>query len=294
MKKIKLKPYVIKVKGARNYALYDLLNGNFYTVEPEGNVEHLKRSLKEAGLTFETEGTVPYKINIDLTIEKNSILIRELQIRLNGCRCNNCWDRKKKNSDMRFISEETLQHLKEGTEFIPIVKIRIEADTEEYGKICYILSEYHFKEVELFVEQGIRSENLEDYKKICTAQDSAFKILENGKRNILELNVDIYRFFYNQHFNACLGQQIAIDCGGEIKTCLWSNNILGTICKDNLKDLIVLGIFDEYWELTKDKIDVCRDCEFRYVCSDCRVNDDDSITKKPGFCDYDPYNKCLK
>ncbi|HLP48287.1 MAG TPA: hypothetical protein VK469_20255 [Candidatus Kapabacteria bacterium] len=36
MKKIKLKPYVHKIKGSKNYALYDLLKGNSYTIKPAG------------------------------------------------------------------------------------------------------------------------------------------------------------------------------------------------------------------------------------------------------------------
>jgi hypothetical protein len=41
----------------------------------------------------------------------------------------------------------------------------------------------------------------------------------------------------------------------------------------------------------KDDIEVCKDCEFRYICTDCRIfkNDSNDIYSKPKKCNYDPY-----
>jgi hypothetical protein len=41
----------------------------------------------------------------------------------------------------------------------------------------------------------------------------------------------------------------------------------------------------------KDQIDVCIDCEYRYICTDCRAfnNDLDTKPKKPEKCEYDQY-----
>ncbi len=46
----------------------------------------------------------------------------------------------------------------------------------------------------------------------------------------------------------------------------------------------------EYWRIKKDMIDVCKICEFRYICPDCRVfiTDDTDILSKPKKCNYDP------
>ncbi len=49
--------------------------------------------------------------------------------------------------------------------------------------------------------------------------------------------------------------------------------------------------FKNYWNITKDQIDTCKDCEFRYVCTDCRAfieNPDDKFSK-PLKCGYSPY-----
>jgi len=37
----------------------------------------------------------------------------------------------------------------------------------------------------------------------------------------------------------------------EIKACLWQEEVIGNIGKDNIKDLIIAGKFDKYWELTR-------------------------------------------
>jgi radical SAM protein with 4Fe4S-binding SPASM domain len=293
LKKTKLKPYVHKVKGAKNYALYDLLKGNFYALTPDGDIEELKHSLKDAGLTFEPGGVVPFKIEIDLSMEKDKVYIRQLQIRLNGRDEDNCRNRKKVSKEKRFISDKILHHLKNEIKNIPIKKIYLEAEDEEPGKIEFILNEFPFEEIVIFVEEGINPKKQEQYKKICEHREKKKFILSDGKKNLKELKVDIYEFFYNQHFNPCLGHQIAVDCQGDLKPCLWSKIVPGKIGQDKILDMIISGSFDEYWTLTKDKIEVCKDCELRYACPDCRESSKYNSkgnfnTGKPLYCNYDP------
>ncbi len=48
---------------------------------------------------------------------------------------------------------------------------------------------------------------------------------------------------------------------------------------------------DDLRFLSKDKIDVCKDCEYRYSCSDCRPDSNGKgIHEKPWYCTYDPYS----
>lgn len=43
-------------------------------------------------------------------------------------------------------------------------------------------------------------------------------------------------------------------------------------------------------QITKDKITGCKDCEFRYICTDCRayIEEPEDIYSKPLKCGYDP------
>lgn len=49
--------------------------------------------------------------------------------------------------------------------------------------------------------------------------------------------------------------------------------------------------FKEFWNITKDQIHVCKDSEFRYVCTDCRayIENPEDILSKPLKCGYNPY-----
>jgi len=49
--------------------------------------------------------------------------------------------------------------------------------------------------------------------------------------------------------------------------------------------------FKKYWNISKSKISVCKDCEFRYVCTDCRayLENPNNNFSKPLKCGYDPY-----
>ena len=50
-----------------------------------------------------------------------------------------------------------------------------------------------------------------------------------------------------------------------------------------------IQIDEEIANLTKDHIEECKDCEFRYACFDCRPNSlSEDVLAKPWYCTYDP------
>lgn len=66
--------------------------------------------------------------------------------------------------------------------------------------------------------------------------------------------------------------------------------IPGKIGKTNLNE--VLKAMDDYWYLTKDKIDKCKDSELRYICFDCREvahRASGNLTATNPNCKYNPY-----
>ncbi len=96
--------------------------------------------------------------------------------------------------------------------------------------------------------------------------------------------------------NSCLNKKIAIDINGNIKNCPAMPEKFGNIKDINLDEAIKHKNFKQYWNITKDNIAVCKDCEFRYICTDCRaftershLNSDLLDTSKPLKCGYDPY-----
>ena len=65
----------------------------------------------------------------------------------------------------------------------------------------------------------------------------------------------------------------------------------GNIKDTTLEEAINKPGFKDLWFINKDKIDVCKDCEFRYMCTDCRafIKDPENIYSQPAKCTYNPY-----
>jgi len=92
-------------------------------------------------------------------------------------------------------------------------------------------------------------------------------------------------------FNSCLNRKVSIDEEGNIKNCPSMKESYGNIKDTTLAEASEKPGFKKYWDINKDKIHVCKDCEFRYICTDCRayVEDPDDILSKPLKCGYNPY-----
>lgn len=103
--------------------------------------------------------------------------------------------------------------------------------------------------------------------------------------------INIHSFSEAIHFNSCLNRKISIDSQGNIKNCPSMLESYGNISDTTLLEALGKPGFKKYWDINKDKIHVCKDCEFRYVCTDCRayVEDPEDILSKPLKCGYNPY-----
>ena len=110
-------------------------------------------------------------------------------------------------------------------------------------------------------------------------------------------NISPYYFHSNLDFfkealtsNTCLDKKICIDTRGYIKNCPSMDISFGHIKNTKLKDCIDNKNFKKLWKIKKDMIEICKDCEFRYICPDCRAfTNTNSLYSKPKKCSYDPY-----
>lgn len=290
MYKDRLKPYVHKIKGARNYALFDMLNEKLYQITPEGSIESLREQLNAAGVIFETDAIVPYKVSLNVNPGDVKLVLRKLLIGINGYKEHSCWKRDKIEKK-KPMTDETLDIIISEFHSIPIQKLVIESEIFDESKVSKLLKSLNFQEFELVLGENIPQEKIEKLED--TASEVNIITGEAREYPIEEQIVSSKHFFYNQFYNPCLGHQIAIDTQGEIRSCLWAPEEIGNVHRAiKIKDMIVSGVFDQFWELTKDKIEVCCDCEYRYNCSDCRVFTEEPLDKyksKPEFCKYDPY-----
>ncbi len=103
--------------------------------------------------------------------------------------------------------------------------------------------------------------------------------------------VDIGLTTLSYSYNTCLFKKISIDAQGYIKNCPSCTQSFGNIKNTTLKQALEHPDFKKLWSITKDQVDVCKDCEFRHMCTDCRVyiKDPENIYSQPSKCTYNPY-----
>ena len=94
-----------------------------------------------------------------------------------------------------------------------------------------------------------------------------------------------------QRHNTCLNRKISIDAESFIRNCPSLPAIYGNSNEVSLHSAVARRDFSKLWLINKDRIEICRDCEFRYICTDCRafISNSSDIFSKPSRCTYDPY-----
>jgi SPASM domain peptide maturase of grasp-with-spasm system len=112
-----------------------------------------------------------------------------------------------------------------------------------------------------------------------------------GEFHPLHFTNNLPFFTESQQHNTCLNRKLCIDAEGNIKNCPAMERSFGNIKDTTLQEAIEKEGFKDLWFIHKDKIDVCKDCEFRYMCMDCRcfIKDPENIYSQPAKCGYNPY-----
>jgi len=112
-----------------------------------------------------------------------------------------------------------------------------------------------------------------------------------GQVDARYFSININSFVEAHQYNSCLNRKVSIDSRGEIRNCPSLPYSYGNIAVTSLHNAVTKRDFSDIWLINKDQIEICKDCEFRYMCPDCRafIRDDKGIYSKPSKCRYDPY-----
>jgi len=112
-----------------------------------------------------------------------------------------------------------------------------------------------------------------------------------GVINPIYFTTSVNNYTLNKSYNSCLFGKISIDVNGDVLNCPSIPLKFGNIENDIHLNILSHKSFHRFQKIKKDEILVCQDCEFRYVCSDCRafVADQNNIYSKPLKCNYNPY-----
>lgn len=130
-----------------------------------------------------------------------------------------------------------------------------------------------------------------DHAQIMLCKDKLVRSSQCGiiSEGLFCVNIDGY--LKSLKNNTCLFKKISIDTHGNIKNCPSCSQSFGNIKNTTLKQAFEHPDFKKLWSITKDQVDVCKDCEFRHMCTDCRVyiKDPENIYSQPSKCTYNPY-----
>lgn len=102
-------------------------------------------------------------------------------------------------------------------------------------------------------------------------------------------------FWRNKTGHNCFSEQICVGADGSVYPCLAERKVsYGNIRFNSLGEILLSETAQKFQHLNKNYIDVCRDCEYRYCCFDCRVRakdylDGSDFHAKPWWCTYNPY-----
>lgn len=116
----------------------------------------------------------------------------------------------------------------------------------------------------------------------------------NEKKGITDIadftpNLDLYMEsnFYNTFYN----RRVYIDRNGNILRYEGDTMTFGNSIDVELSMILQLPDFKKYWNIKKDDIQKCKDCEYRYMCVDNRlpIKTNNDIWGFDEECNYDPY-----
>ena len=116
--------------------------------------------------------------------------------------------------------------------------------------------------------------------------------LRLGRRCKPEFSITKDRFWDAVRYNTCWNRKIAICNDGKVFPCVFARTVpAGNVLDSSIGEILNSSKLQECWSLNLDKIDKCRQCEFRYACKDCRpvaMSVRNCKTDKSPICCYDP------
>ncbi|MGD9493528.1 MAG: grasp-with-spasm system SPASM domain peptide maturase [Bacteroidales bacterium] len=156
-------------------------------------------------------------------------------------------------------------------------------------------NELNISKIVLFNSPYNKIEWLEDKSKCVVYYTDGISVETCGVIDESMFILDYENYTLSKNFNSCLYKKLSIDSNGFIKNCPAMKHNYGHIRNINIEDVINLPEFQKWWQIKKDDIEVCKDCELRYFCHDCRAYTlNNNIYGKPSKCKYNPYNNSWK
>lgn len=97
-------------------------------------------------------------------------------------------------------------------------------------------------------------------------------------------------FLESQNHNSFFNLKVCIDKAGYFKNDLAFDESFGNFKTRSLHDLLTDESFKKLWYIPNDKIEKCKDCQYRYQCiSNSNIKEIEGKYFKIDSCNFDPY-----
>jgi radical SAM protein with 4Fe4S-binding SPASM domain len=164
------------------------------------------------------------------------------------------------------------------------------------------LKDLTFKSVDIIIEKNatipvkqytfLKKKLVKEITLISSVVVSKREMVTKTKRFRPNFIVEIKTFSEAQKHNLFFNRKLYIDSKGLIRNGVESHQQFSSITEDkSIKKTVSSSRFQKLWKINKDEIEVCKDCEFRYMCLDNRIpkKRKDGTFFQETECAYNPY-----
>ncbi len=178
-----------------------------------------------------------------------------------------------------------------------IMKLKIEAVDAEVAMVVVRHNQRDIDQVQSFVEKlGVRWAGYDPVRPVGRGRAESLSVTDSDLLKYRIMNRPNFRTSWRSYEryrsgNSCWLGQACITSTGDVLPCVFSRNMVaGTVKTKSLQRVIDEGL-SAYWYLSRDRVETCSKCEYRYCCFDCRplaVSVANDLHAKGGYCTYDP------
>lgn len=151
----------------------------------------------------------------------------------------------------------------------------------------------------LLSKLGIKTVKYDEIRNVFGMSQSEHAV-SKSKLNIKKPNFScsLEDFNNSASHNTCWCGKCVISTNGDVFPCEFERNIkYGNVLYDSLADILMTPLVQECWNLSLNKIPICKECEFRFACKDCRplaYGVCGNIFEKNPRCKYNPFKGIWK
>jgi SPASM domain peptide maturase of grasp-with-spasm system len=133
-------------------------------------------------------------------------------------------------------------------------------------------------------------DNIMGAENITFLTETYTKFADLSKISINNFRVNLPLYTESLKFNAFFNKKIIIDSKGNVLKSMYNSESYGNIYKTKIIDIYNNTDLKEYWEISKNNILICQDCEYKYMCIDSRVPlKGENYFYFNDTCHYNPY-----